>query len=97
MRAYCLILMAAAWCLCALTAEEEGPFATFLRIKARAAFAGITLRRLILVAGALLIACMAWQLAGFDLALMFGGEVMVYLEIAGVLWLAAARTRLRIR
>ncbi len=92
---YFLIMLAMAWCLCAFTAEDEGPFVAFLRVQAQAVLADVTLRRLLMAIGVLLIACMVWQLVGLDLAFVFGGEVITYIEIAAAVFLAAARTRIR--
>lgn len=94
---YLLIMLAMGCCLPIVFSNEDGLLTAYWRIRVRAIFANATLRRLIFAAGALLIASLVWQLAGFDFAFVFGGEVMAYLEIAAAIFIAAARARMKVR
>jgi hypothetical protein len=55
----------------------------------------VTIRRIVIFVGILIIAFAAAQLLTFDVALIFAGDTMLYLEIASAVYLVAARGHVR--
>ena len=56
----------------------------------------LNFRRLIWIAGVVLIAWAVWQIIGLDsAALVFAGDAMTYLEVASAFYLVAARGQVR--
>jgi hypothetical protein len=51
----------------------------------------LTIRRIVIFVGILIIAFAAAQLLSIDFALMFAGDAMLYFEIASAVYLVAAR------
>ena len=74
---------------------KDGLFAAVRHGVARAV-RGLNFRRMIWIAGVVLIVWLMWQIIGLDFAAVaFAGDTMVYLEVASAFYLVAARGHLR--